>query len=76
MTVSQLALAWILSKGEDIIPLIGTVSPAHIQEALQTLDIRLTEDDIKKIEEAIPENEIACASFPNMQFRKGKTVRG
>jgi aryl-alcohol dehydrogenase-like predicted oxidoreductase len=76
MTVSQLALAWILSKGEDIIPLIGTVSPAHIQDALQALDVRLTEDDIKKIEAAIPENEIAGDSFPNMQFRNGKTVRG
>ena len=74
MTVSQLAFAWILSKGEDIIPLIGTLSPAHIQEALQSLDICLTEDDIKKIEESIPENEIKGTSFPNRQFRNGKAV--
>lgn len=76
MTLSQLALAWILSKGEDIKPLIGTVSPVHLQDALQSLDILLTEDDVKEIEEAIPEHEIAGASFPNMQFRNGKTVRG
>ena len=75
MTVSQLAFAWILSKGEDILPLIGSVSPAHIQEALHSLDIRLTEDNIKEIEEAIPENEIAGASFPNRKFRNGKAVR-
>ena len=75
MTVSQLAFAWILSKGEDIIPLIGSLSPTHIQEALQSLDIRLTEDDIKEIEEAIPGNEIAGASFPNRKFRNGKAVR-
>ncbi|WP_244862594.1 aldo/keto reductase [Paenibacillus sp. J22TS3] len=75
MTLSQLALAWMLSKGEDIIPLIGTVSPAHLQEALQSLDIHLTEDDVMEIEDAIPEQEIAGASFPNMQFRNGKTVR-
>lgn len=76
MTLSQLALAWILSKGDDIKPLIGTVSSAHLQEALQSLDIHLTEDDVREIEEAIPEHEIAGVSFPNMQFRNGKTVRG
>lgn len=76
ITLSQLAFAWILSKGEDIIPLIGTVSPAHLQETLQSLDIHLTEDDIREIEEAIPEHEIAGPSFPNMQFRNGRTVRG
>ncbi|MGO4110348.1 aldo/keto reductase [Paenibacillus sp. YAF4_2] len=76
MTLSQLALAWVLSKGDDIKPLIGTVSSTHLQEALQSLDIHLTEDDVREIEEAIPEHEIAGASFPNMQFRNGKTVRG
>lgn len=74
LTVSQLAFAWILAKGEDIIPLIGTVSPAHLQEAVQSLGVYLTEDDVREIEEAIPEHEIAGASFPNMQFRNGKTV--
>lgn len=76
MTVSQLAFAWILAKGEDLIPLIGTVSPAHLQEAVQSLGIHLTEEDVREIEEAVPEHEIAGASFPNMQFRNGKTVRG
>lgn len=75
MTLSQLAFAWMLSKGEDIMPLIGTVSPAHLQEALHSIDIQLTEDDVREIEDAIPEQEIAGASFPNMQFRNGKTVR-
>jgi len=75
MTLSQLAFAWILSKGEDILPLIGTVSQAHLQEAVQSLDIHLTEEEIREIEAAIPEQEIAGASFPNMQFKNGKVVR-
>lgn len=74
MTLAQLALAWLLSKGEDIKPLIGTVSQAHLQDALRSLDIQLTEDDVREIEEAIPEHEIAGASFPNMQFRNGNIV--
>lgn len=75
ITVSQLALAWILSKGEDIIPLIGSLSPSHIQEAMKSFDIRLTEDDIKEIEAAIPENEIAGAAFPDRQFKNGKSIK-
>lgn len=75
MTLSQLAFAWMLSKGEDIIPLIGSLSPEHIQEALQSIDIHLTEYEIKEIEEAIPENYIAGASFPSGKFRDGKAVR-
>ena len=41
---------------------------------MQSIDIRLTENDIKEIEEAIPENEIAGASFPNRKFRDGKAI--
>ena len=70
-TVPQLAYAWLLSKGEDIIPLIGASKLPHFQEAIPSLNIRLSENDIKRIEEAIPEYEIAGASFPQMQFRNG-----
>ncbi|MDP4161158.1 MAG: aldo/keto reductase, partial [Bacillota bacterium] len=73
-TVSQLAYAWLLSKGEDIIPLIGASKLPHFQDAIQSLDISLSENDIKRIEEAIPENEIAGGSFPEMKFKNGIVV--
>ena len=74
ITVSQLAYAWMLSKGEDIIPLIGASKLPHFQDAIQSLDISLSENDIKRIEDSIPENEIAGASFPQRQFRNGIVV--
>lgn len=74
-TVSQLAYAWMLSKGQDIIPLIGASKPAHFQEAAECLNLSLSENDIKRIEEAIPEAEVSGASFPNMQFKNGIVVR-
>ncbi len=74
-TVSQLAYAWILSKGEDIIPLIGNSKPDHFKEALGALKLCLSEADLARIEEAIPEKEIAGASFPKMQFKNGVVVR-
>jgi aryl-alcohol dehydrogenase-like predicted oxidoreductase len=73
-TVSRLANAWLLAKGEDIISLIGASKLPHFQEAIPALNIRLSENDIKKIEEAIPEHEIAGAGFPQMQFRNGIVV--
>lgn len=76
ITVSQLAYAWILSKGEDIIPLIGASKRPHFQEAIQSLEISLSESEIKRIEEAISENEIAGGSFPNMKFKNGAVVQG
>ncbi|MDQ7093608.1 aldo/keto reductase [Desulfosporosinus sp. PR] len=75
ITLSQLAYAWILSKGQDIIPLIGASKRPHFQEAIQSLEISLSERDIKRIEEAIPENEIAGGSFPNMKFKNGVVVQ-
>lgn len=39
------------------------------------MNVSFSENDIKRIEEAIPENEIAGAAFPNMQFRNGKVVQ-
>ncbi|MEG6521534.1 aldo/keto reductase [Desulfotomaculum sp. 1211_IL3151] len=75
VTVSQLAYAWMLSKGQDIIPLIGASKVAHFQEAVESLKINLSEADINRIENAIPEAEIAGASFPNMQFKNGRVVR-
>lgn len=74
LTVSQLALAWMLSKGDDIYPLIGSFSPGHIAEAARSSEIMLSAEEINEIEAAIPEHEIAGAGFPNRQFKNGKAV--
>nr|WP_242976015.1 hypothetical protein [Desulfosporosinus sp. FKB] len=48
---------------------------SHFQDAIQSLNISLSECDIETIEEVIPENEIAGGSFPSMKFRDGVVVR-
>ncbi|MGC7134379.1 aldo/keto reductase [Listeria ivanovii] len=75
MTIPQLAFAWLLAKGEDILPLIGSTRIASLKDSLKALDIKLTSDDMKQIEVAMPVNEIAGASFPDMRFRNGEVVR-
>ncbi len=52
-TVAQLAIAWVLSRGTDIIPLIGARKRERLAEALPALDLHLTESDMTRIEEAL-----------------------
>ncbi|MFB9760668.1 aldo/keto reductase [Ectobacillus funiculus] len=74
ITLPQLAIAWVLAKGEDIIPLIGARRVSQLQNSMESLDVHLSESDVKRIEEAIPVNEIAGGSFPQMQFKNGMVV--
>jgi aryl-alcohol dehydrogenase-like predicted oxidoreductase len=58
-TVAQIAIAWVLSRGEDIVPLIGARTRERLKEALGTLDLDLTADDIAAMERAVPPDAAA-----------------
>jgi aryl-alcohol dehydrogenase-like predicted oxidoreductase len=58
-TVAQLAIAWVLSRGEDVIPLIGARRRSHLEEALRGVELHLSPDDIERIEAAVPANAVA-----------------
>ncbi len=53
-TVSQLALAWLLTRGEHIVPIPGTRSPKRIEENAGAADLALTDADLKAIDEILP----------------------
>ncbi|MCQ9178655.1 aldo/keto reductase [Streptomyces sp. IBSBF 2953] len=53
-TVSQLALAWLLTRGEHIVPIPGTRSPKRIEENTGAADLTLTDTDLKTIDELLP----------------------
>ena len=54
VSVVQVAFAWVLSRAEDIVPLVGARRRDQLHEALGALDVHLTEDDLERIEAAIP----------------------
>jgi aryl-alcohol dehydrogenase-like predicted oxidoreductase len=58
-TAAQLAIAWVLSRGSDIIPLIGTKRAGRLAEALGALELALTPDELAAIEEAVPAGAVA-----------------
>jgi len=58
-TPGQLALAWLLAKGGDIAPIPGTKRRKYLEENAGAADIALTADEVRELEAAIPESEIA-----------------
>lgn len=74
VTLPQLAHAWALAKGDDIIPLIGASKPDHFLDSLKAREILLSAEDMCRIEAAVPADRIAGSSFRNLQFKNGQVV--
>jgi len=62
-TVTQVAIAWVLSRGDDIVPLIGARKRSQLSEALGGLELELTPDDLDAIERAVPPEAAAGARY-------------
>jgi aryl-alcohol dehydrogenase-like predicted oxidoreductase len=59
VSVAQIAIAWVASRGDDIVPLVGARRRDRLQEALGALDVVLTTDDLAAIEAAVPKGAAA-----------------
>ncbi|MFB7556328.1 aldo/keto reductase [Streptomyces brevispora] len=68
VTVAQIAIAWVLAQGADIVPLIGARRRDRLAEALGSLDVELTAADLAGIEEAVPAGAAAGARYPDSQM--------
>ena len=62
--VSQIAIAWVLTRGQDIVPLVGARWRDRITESLKALDLTLTADDLARIEQVIPAGAAAGERYP------------
>ena len=61
---SQLALAWVLSRSDDIVPIPGTKRRKYLEENVAALDVRLTADDLRRIDEVFPPDAAAGQRYP------------
>lgn len=66
VTAAQLALAWVLNQGQDIVPIPGTRSPARVEENSGATEITLTEKELQVIDELIPKGTTAGNRYPDM----------
>ena len=67
VTAAQLAIAWVASRGEDIIPLIGTKRRERVAEALKGLDLTLSADELAVVEAAVPAGAVAGDRYETAQ---------
>jgi aryl-alcohol dehydrogenase-like predicted oxidoreductase len=64
-TPAQLALAWVLAQGDDIVPIPGTKRRRYLQENVGALDVALTSKDLARIDEVAPHEAVAGARYPD-----------
>lgn len=69
VTVAQIAIAWVLSRGEDIVPLVGARNRERLSESLGALQVQLTDADLSAIETAVPKNAAAGQRYNEYAMR-------
>jgi len=69
ISAGQLALAWVLAQGEDLVPIPGTRQPARLRENLDALDIRLSADELARINAIFPPDAASGARYPEAAMR-------
>ncbi|WP_281916503.1 aldo/keto reductase [Nocardia sputorum] len=67
-SVAQLAIAWALTRGDDIVPLIGTRRRERWAEAIRALDLSLTDEELSTIEAAVPADRVAGDRYATAQM--------
>lgn len=68
-TPSQLALAWALAQGDDIVPIPGTKRVKYLEENVGALDVNLTPDDLAQIERILPKGVVAGRRYNETMMR-------
>jgi aryl-alcohol dehydrogenase-like predicted oxidoreductase len=63
-TPSQLALAWLLAQGEDIVPIPGTKHRRYLDENVAALNVKLTAADLRCIDDVAPKGVVAGERYP------------
>ena len=68
-TSAQLALAWLLSRGDDIVPIPGTKHPEYVEQNAGAVEIELTDSELNKIEEIAPKGVASGARYPERSMK-------
>jgi aryl-alcohol dehydrogenase-like predicted oxidoreductase len=66
---AQLALAWVLAQGEDIVPIPGTKRRSYLEENVAALVVKLTNDDLARLDELMPQGAAAGPRYPEEMMK-------
>jgi aryl-alcohol dehydrogenase-like predicted oxidoreductase len=65
---SQLALAWVLAQGDDIVPIPGTKRRKYVEENAAAVDVKLTEEDLRRLDQIFPSGAAAGLRYPEQMM--------
>jgi len=66
VTQVQMAIAWVMTRGDDIVPVLGMRTVKQVEEALGALEIHLSEEECRLLEESVPADGIAGTRYDKM----------
>jgi aryl-alcohol dehydrogenase-like predicted oxidoreductase len=66
VTATQLALAWVLAQGEDVVPIPGTKRVRYLEENTAAADVELDKEDLQRLDEVVPVGVAAGDRYPDM----------
>ena len=69
-TASQLALAWVLAQGADIVPIPGTKRRRYVEENARAVDVSLSPEELRRIDRAIPRNSASGLRYPEAGMKR------
>jgi aryl-alcohol dehydrogenase-like predicted oxidoreductase len=69
-TASQFALAWVMSQGDDIVPIPGTKRRAYLEENVAAVSLKLSKEDMAELDEIFPKGAAAGDRYPSMMMAK------
>ncbi|KAH7424103.1 hypothetical protein KP509_12G090200 [Ceratopteris richardii] len=68
-TPGQLALAWVLHQGDNVVPIPGTSKVKNLEENLGALRLKLSDAELKEISDAVPVEEVAGSRYPDKYYK-------
>ena len=68
MTPAQLALAWVLAKGDDIVPIPGTKSPRRLEENAAAANVALSPEEVQELDNAISRDAVRGSRYPEQMM--------
>lgn len=66
VTPGQLALAWVLAQGDDVVPIPGTKRVRYLEENVGACAVRLTDDDLARLQQAVPRDAVVGDRYADM----------
>jgi len=67
-TAAQIALAWVMSQGDDIVPIFGAKKRSRIEENLKSVDLHLTAEELEEIDRLLPKGSTAGLRYPEQHM--------